>query len=267
VLALLRGNEQGWTSDAIVAELIGAAVALIAFVIVELRVREPMLPMRLFRNASFTGAQVAAFAISASFFAVFMYTTLYLQQILGLSAIEAGLVYLPGTLAMLFVSGATAQLGAKVPARTMIGVGLALVAVGMGLLTLADETSSWTATLPGVLVACIGTGLFNPAVTNVALSSAPVEQSGLAAGVNDTFRQAGIAVGVAALGALIPAEHAFSGSAATYVSGLHDALWAGGALALAGAVAAGVLISRRYGAAAEIPADEPPHAALAPQPA
>ncbi|HEY6692659.1 MAG TPA: MFS transporter [Solirubrobacteraceae bacterium] len=267
VLALLRGNEQGWTSDAIVAELIGAAVALIAFVIVELRVREPMLPMRLFRNASFTGAQVAAFAISASFFAVFMYTTLYLQQILGLSAIEAGLVYLPGTLAMLFVSGATAQLGAKVPARTMIGVGLALVAVGMGLLTLADETSSWTATLPGVLVACIGTGLFNPAVTNVALSSAPVEQSGLAAGVNDTFRQAGIAVGVAALGALIPAEHAFGGSAATYVSGLHDALWAGGALALAGAVAAGVLISRRYGAAAEIPADEPPHAALAPQPA
>jgi EmrB/QacA subfamily drug resistance transporter len=267
VLALLRGNEQGWTSDAILAELIGAAVALIAFVIVELRVREPMLPMRLFRNASFTGAQVAAFAISASFFAIFMYTTLYLQQILGLSAIEAGLVYLPGTLVMLFVSGATAQLGAKIPARTMIGVGLALVAAGMGLLTLAGETSSWIATLPGVLVACIGTGLFNPAVTNVALSSAPVEQSGLAAGVNDTFRQAGIAVGVAALGALIPAEDAFGGSAAKYVDGLHDALWAGGALALAGAIVAGALISRRYGAAAEVPADKPPHAALAPQPA
>jgi EmrB/QacA subfamily drug resistance transporter len=265
VLALLRGNEQGWASDAIVAELVGAALALIAFVIVELRVREPMLPMRFFRNPSFTGAQVAAFSISASFFAVFLYTTLYLQQILGLSAIEAGLVYLPGTVVMLFVSGATAQLGAKVPARTMIGVGLALVAAGMGLLTLAGESSSWVVTLPGVLVACIGTGLFNPAVTHVALSSAPIEQSGLAAGTNDTFRQAGIAVGVAALGALIPAQDAFGGSAAEYVRGMHDALWAGGALALVGAIAASLLISKRYGAAAEMPADEPGQAALAPQ--
>ena len=117
VLALLRGNEDGWGSTIIVAELAGAAVALLAFVAVELRVREPMLPMRLFRDATFTGAQVAAFAISASFFAIFLYATLYLQQILGLSAIEAGLVYLPGTILMLIVSGATAQLGAKVPAR------------------------------------------------------------------------------------------------------------------------------------------------------
>ena len=90
-----------------------------------------------FRNPSFTGVQIAAVSISASFFAIFLYVTLYLQQILGLSAIEAGLVYLPGTLVMLFVSGATAQLGARVPARTMIGVGLAMVAAGMGLFTLA----------------------------------------------------------------------------------------------------------------------------------
>jgi EmrB/QacA subfamily drug resistance transporter len=263
VLALLRGNEQGWTSTAIIAELVGAAVALIAFVAIELRVREPMLPMRYFRNASFTGAQIAAFSISASFFAVFLYTTLYLQQILGLSAIEAGLVYLPGTLIMLVVSGATAQLGAKVPARTMIAVGLGLVAVGMGLFTLAGATSTWWIVVPGELVALIGTGLFNPAVTNVALSSVPVEQSGVAAGVNDTFRQAGIAVGVAALGALVPAEHALGGgSAVEYVNGLHDALWVGGGLAAVGALAAGLLISKRYGAAAEMPAEEPAHRPL-----
>ena len=76
---------------------------------VEARVAQPMLPLRLFRNPSFTGAQIAAFAISASFFAIFLYTTLYLQQIVGLSAIEAGLVYLPGTITMLFVSGATSR--------------------------------------------------------------------------------------------------------------------------------------------------------------
>ena len=216
-----------------------------------------MLPLKFFRNPSFTGAQIAAFAISASFFAVFLYTTLYLQQILGLSAIEAGLVYLPGTVVMLFVSGATAQLGAKVPARTMISGGLALVAVGMGLLTLAGVTSEWWIVLPGAVVALIGTGLFNPAVTNVALTSAPLEQSGVAAGVNDTFRQAGIAVGVAALGALIPAENALGGgSPQGYVDGMHDALWAGAGLALVGAIAAALLISKKYGAAAEMPPAE-----------
>jgi EmrB/QacA subfamily drug resistance transporter len=263
VLALLRGNDLGWTSGQILAELGGAAVALVAFVIVQLRVSEPMLPLKFFRNPSFTGVQIAAFSISASFFAVFLYTTLYLQQVLGLSAIEAGLVYLPGTLVMLFVSGATAQLGAKVPARTMIGIGLGLVGVGMMLFTLATATSSWWIVLPGELVALIGTGLFNPAVTNVALSSAPNEQSGVAAGVHDTFRQAGIAVGVAALGALIPAENALGGgSPESYVSGLHDALWAGAGLAIVGAIAATLLISKKYGAAAEMPAEEPAQLSL-----
>jgi EmrB/QacA subfamily drug resistance transporter len=257
VLALLRGNEQGWTSTPILAELIGAAAALSVFVAIEARVRNPMLPLAFFRDRSFTGAQLGAFAISASFFAVFIYMTLYLQQILGLTAIEAGLVYLPGTLVMLVVSGATAQVAASVPARTMISGGLALVAVGMVLFTLADEHSSWPTMMPGLLVACVGCGLFNPAMSNVALSVLPTGQSGVAAGANDTFRQAGIAVGVAALGALIPAENALGGgSAADYVSGLHDALLTGAALAAAGVVATALLISHRFGTAGELPAAE-----------
>jgi EmrB/QacA subfamily drug resistance transporter len=258
VLALLRGNEQGWTSTPIVLELIGAAVALAAFVVVESRVAAPMLPLRFFRDRSFTGAQIGAFAISGSFFAAFLYVTLYLQQILGLSAIEAGLVYLPGTLVMLVVSGATAQLGARVPARTMISVGLALVVVGMVLFTLPGPDSSWWILMPGLIIACTGTGLFNPAMSNVALSVLSTDNSGVAAGANDTFRQAGIAVGVAALGALIPAQNALGGgSAADYVNGLHDAMWAGAALAAIGAIATAVLISRRFGTGAEMPAEAP----------
>lgn len=259
VLALLRGNEQGWTSTPIVAELVGAAVALAAFVAIERRVAGPMLPLRFFRGPSFTGAQIAAFAISASFFAIFLYTTIYLQQILGLSAIEAGLAYLPGALLTLVVSGATASLGARIPARVMVGGGLGLVAAGMALFTLTEADSSWTVILPGLLVASVGTGLFNPVLTSVALGSVPPEHSGVAAGVNDTYRQAGIAVGVAALGALIPAQHALgSGDPQAYVDGLHDALLAGGILAAVGAVAAYALISRSYDAAAEAPADGPP---------
>jgi hypothetical protein len=110
-------------------------------------------------------------------------------------------------------------------------------------MVLAGTDSSWTILLPGFLVASVGTGLFNPAVTAVALGSAPIGQSGLAAGVNDTFRQAGLAIGVAALGALVPAEEALGGgSPAQYVAGMHDALWAAAAVALAGSIAAGVLI-------------------------
>ena len=245
VLALLRGNEVGWGSTQIVAEFAGAAVALVAFLIIEARSTHPMLPLRLFRNPSFTGAQIAAFGISASFFAIFLYATLYLQQVLGLSAIEAGLVYLPGTILNFVVAGASSQVGEKVPHRIMISVGLALVAIGMVLFTLAGTGSSWTVVLPGELIALFGVGLFNPSVIAVALGSAPQEQSGLAAGVNDTFRQAGIAVGIAGLGALIPSAAGIgSGSPQEFVDGLHNAFLAGAGLAAAAAVASFFLIRK-----------------------
>jgi EmrB/QacA subfamily drug resistance transporter len=247
VLALLRGNQDGWGSTRIVAELAGAAILLVAFVIIELRAREPMLPMSTFRNRSFTAAQIGAFAISGSFFAVFLYSTLYLQNILHLSPIEAGLAYMPGTVVCFVVSGASAQLGERgVSMRRMVSLGLALVAGGMLLMTLAGPDSSWTIILPGSIVALIGTGLFNPSISNVALSSLPEAQSGLAAGVNDTFRQAGIAVGIAALGALIPAHAALGqGDPQSYVTGLQHALIAGAGLAAAGAVATGWLLGPR----------------------
>ncbi len=252
VFALLRGNEEGWGSPAILASFGGAVVLLGGFVAVEARVAQPMLPLRLFRDPSFTGAQVGAFGISASLFAMWLYMTLYLQQILGLSAIEAGLVYVPGTMLNFFVAGATASVGQKVSPRVLIAAGLALIGAGQALLTIVAVDSSWWLFLPGLLVAMLGTGMFNPAVSQVALSTVAPEQSGLAAGVNDMFRQAGIAVGIAALGALVPAGAALGGgSPQAYVDGLHDALWVGAVVATAAAVATALLIRapRRDGAA------------------
>jgi EmrB/QacA subfamily drug resistance transporter len=252
VLALLRGNDIGWGATVTVLELAGAGVLLAMFLAIERRVREPMLPLGLFRIPAFAGAQITVFAISASFFAVYLYATLYLQSVLGLSAIEAGLAYLPGTVIMFFVSGASAQLVEKVGARLLIAGGLALIAGGLGLMTLASATSSWTIILPGFLLASIGTGFFNPALAGVAMSSAPLEMSGLAAGVSDAFRQGGIAVGVAALGALIPSATAHLHDAA-YVDGLRTALIVGVAVCAVGAVAGWRLIpgraSDRVGAA------------------
>jgi hypothetical protein len=204
VLALLRGNVQGWGSAAILGELAGAAVCLAGFGMIEVRIREPMLPLGLFRRPAFTGAQVAAFAISASFFALFLYLTLYLQEVLHLSPLDAGLVYLPGTVVMFVVSGVTAPLSTRIAPGILIVVGLFLVAGGIALMLLAQVNSTWVLLLPGELVVSVGTGIVNPALATVAISSLAADQSGLAAGVNDAFRQAGVAVGVAAFGALVP---------------------------------------------------------------
>jgi dipeptide/tripeptide permease len=136
---------------------------------------------------------------------------------------------------------------------------LVLVAVGMIVMTIAGATSAWTVTLPGTIIALIGAGLFNPSISNVALSSLPESDSGLAAGVNDTFRQAGIAVGIAALGALIPAGAALGhGDPVVYVNGLHHALLAGAGLAAVGALATWRLLGdprREHAATGELVAE------------
>jgi EmrB/QacA subfamily drug resistance transporter len=242
VLALLRGNEDGWGSTGIIAALVGAAALLIAFVMVEERSREPMLPLRLLSQRRFAGPQVAVFAIASSFFAVFLYLTLYLQTVLGMSPIQTGLVYLPGTFLVFIVSGMTAQFGARYSPAKIACLGLALVAAGLAGMLIIGVDSSWTALLPGLLVTSLGTGLFNPTGSALALNALPDEQSGLAAGANDTFRQAGVAVGIAALGTLVPAGAALGGNPQSYVDGLHHALIASAVLAGAGAVATAWLL-------------------------
>src|SRR4051794_21852735 len=254
VLALLRGNEDGWSSTPIVVALVASVALMVAFVLIQRRVKFPMLPLGLFRRPDFSGAQIAAFAISGSFFALFLYTTLYLQNVLGLSAIEAGLVYLPGTMVMFVVSGLSAQVASKVAPGVMIAGGLALVAIGLAMFLNVEVDSSWTSLMPGLLVASVGTGVFNPAVSAVALGSAPQHMSGLAAGVNDTFRQAGIAVGVAAFGAMIPSSAGLGGGdPVAFVDGLHVALIAGAALAAVGAIASARLLGLGRSSRAAVP--------------
>ncbi len=214
VLGLLRGNDDGWGSATIVSMFAGSAVMLGAFAAVERRVAEPMLPLGLFRSRAFTGVQLAAFAVSASLFALFLYLTLYLQNYLGYSPLQAGLRYLPITLVPFLVAPLAVALMGRLQARVLMAI--SLVAVGVGLLLMSGLTASsgWTALLPGFLVAGVGIGLLNPVIADVALSVVPTERSGMAAGINDTFRQVGVAVGVAVWGAL------FLGRGASKISSL-----------------------------------------------
>ncbi len=202
VLGLVRGNDEGWGSPLIVSLLAGAGVLLAAFVAIEQRVREPMLPLSLFRRRAFTGVQLAAFAVSGSMFALFLYLTLYLQSFLGYSPIEAGVRYLPITIAS-FIAAPLAGLAlARIQARVLMSAGLALTGAGLLLMGGLGVDSDWTALLAGFIVSGIGVGLLNPVIADVALSVVPKERSGMAAGINDTFRQVGVAVGIAAWGAV-----------------------------------------------------------------
>jgi EmrB/QacA subfamily drug resistance transporter len=202
VLALVRGNDEGWGSALIVSLLAGAAALLAAFVAIELRVREPMLPLSFFRRRAFTGVQLAAFAVSGSMFALFLYLTLYLQSYLGFSPIAAGVRYLPITVGAFVVAPIAGMALAKVQARYLMSAGLALTGAGLLAMGGLGVDSEWTALLLGFIVSGIGVGLLNPVIADVALSVVPKEQSGMAAGINDTFRQVGIAVGIAAWGAI-----------------------------------------------------------------
>ncbi|MGW0040800.1 MFS transporter [Rhodococcus sp. NPDC003348] len=253
VFGLLRGNEVGWTSTATVVALAVGVVALIGFVAYELRAREPMLPPQLMRNRAFAGAQVAAFAISASLFAVFVYTTIYLQNILHLSPVEAGLVYLPGTAAMFVVAGATAKLDGRIPVSVTLTGSLALVSAGLVMMTVVDVAGSKWAILPGFVVALVGAGVFNPVMSGLVLGESSADHVGLAAGINDAFRQTGIAVGVAGLGVLLPAQSMLpGGSPDEFVSGLHDALMVAAVIAALGALVCAVTLSARRSGRPEV---------------
>jgi EmrB/QacA subfamily drug resistance transporter len=173
VLALLRGNEQGWSSGMIVSLLAGSAILLTVFVAIEARVREPMLPLGLFRIPSFTGVQLAAFAVSGSLFALFLYLTLYLQSYLGHSPFETGLRYPPITLLAFLFSAAVGGLIGRVPARVLMSAGLALSGLGMLLMAGIETNSTWTTLLGGFLVAGAGVGLLNPVIADVAVSVVP----------------------------------------------------------------------------------------------
>ena len=246
VLALLRTAEHGWTSVEVLVEFAGAVVAASAFALVELRSDEPMLPTSMFRDRNFAGAQVTAFAISSSLFAIFLFATLYVQVVLGMTPVQTGLVYLPGTVVMFVVAGATASMMQRFAAGRLIAFSLVLVAAGLLLMLLAGVTSSWVMVLPGSIVAFVGSGIFNPVMSSLVVGAGTDEQSALAAGVNDAFRQTGIAVGVALLGTLIPTKSIGANfSPSEFTTGLHHALVLAAGLALAGAVAAIVLIRDR----------------------
>ena len=202
VFCLIRGNDEGWGSAPIVGMLIAAALLLVAFIAIERRSDHPMLELALFRNPSFVGASIGAFALSASLFAMFLYLTLYIQNQLSYSPLEAGLRFLPTTLLSFIVAPFAGKLAERVGIRWFMGVGLIMVGGGLFLQSGLSASDEWTALLPGFILSGIGVGMVNPALATAAVGVVAPIKAGMASGINSTFRQVGIATGVAAWGAI-----------------------------------------------------------------
>jgi EmrB/QacA subfamily drug resistance transporter len=212
VLALFRGNEEGWGSGIILGLFAGSVALIAAFIAIERRREQPLLDLALFRKPSTWGASLGILMIAISVFANLTFLVFYIQNALGYDALETGLRLFPLTIASFFAAAVAGRLTDRVPIRFLIAAGLACAGVGLLLNRQVEVGSDWTALLAGGIFIGIGAGIVNPSVAAAALGTVPVAKSGMASGLNSTFRLLGVAVGVALLGAVV--EHEVSASLA-----------------------------------------------------
>jgi EmrB/QacA subfamily drug resistance transporter len=254
VFALIRGNDDGWTSAKIVSLLTTAALLLAIFVTAELRRDQPMIDLRLFRVPTFTGAQIVAFSIHASMFSMFLYITLYMQNVLRYSPLETGVRFLPISLLSFLAAPIAGKLAERLPVRAFLGAGLGLIGLGLVLMSGIDPSDDWTTLLPGFILGGIGIGFVNPPLATAAIGVVEPRRSGAASGINSTFRQVGTAVGIAGLGAILqsklahnlgPADFASAAGRSAYIDAFNDLLIVGAVVAFTGAALAPLLVRRR----------------------
>jgi EmrB/QacA subfamily drug resistance transporter len=274
VFGLLRGNSSGWSSALILGSLIGGAAVLALFVVIEEMQERPMLDISLFRSPAFDGVSIATFCIGAGMFAQFPYLSIYLQDVLGYGPLAAGIRFLPLTAFVFAVPLAMRRFAPGASLRLVLSSGMALIAVALLLMHGVAANSHWTTLLAGLIVGGIGIGLANPAIAAAALRVVDPERTGMASGFNNACRLTGVAVGVAALGAVLERRAADSLAASlgphgralgqavastgvraaggrpavvhaasiAFVSGLNAVLLVGAVVVAVGAVAAAVLM-------------------------
>jgi EmrB/QacA subfamily drug resistance transporter len=255
--ALIEANTYGWTSARIITSFAIAAVGLISFVLIEMRSRVPMLDLSLFRNPTFSGANLAMLLIALAMFGVFFFVSLYMQQILGYSPVKAGLTFLPLTVLIIIVAPQAGRISDKVGARWIVGTGLTLLSVSLLLFSRLGVGSTFSDILPALLLGGVGMAMSMAPTTAAAMASVPVAKAGVGSAVLNSMRQVGGSVGIALMGAIV--AHVLSSSLAAgaprpvaFVDGFQSGLRVAAIIALAGAVVAVVLIRRPH-----IPAAQP----------
>jgi EmrB/QacA subfamily drug resistance transporter len=258
VYGLIESNQRSFGSGLVLGCLIAAGVLLAVFILVEARLPNPMFELALFRKPTFSAGSLAAFSLSASIFALLLYLVLYLQDVLRYSALGTGVRLLVISGGILATSTIAGRLSSRVPVRFLIGPGLMLVGAGLLLMRGLAAGSTWTHLIPGMIVGGAGVGLVNPPLASTAVGVVPPRQAGMASGINSTFRQVGIATGIALLGTL------FSSQIRDYIAA-HAAALAGHGPQIAAAIQSGRIsaLLRQVPPAARAPVEQVTRAAFA----
>lgn len=245
VLGLTRGNPDGWGSVPVVGSFAASALLLAAFVARQARAEEPMLDLGLFRIPAFTGTAIVAFAQSLAIYPMFLFIALWFQDVLRLSPFETGLRLLPVTVTLFVVAPLAGRLTGRLPLRVLLSTGLVLVGLSLLLMHGVSAGDEWSELLPGLLVGGVAIGVISPALAAAMVGVLSVERSGLASGINNTFRQLGIAAGVALLGAVFEHSAGRAPGEAAFVAGLNDVFVVSAVVALVAAPLALLLVRTR----------------------
>ena len=207
VLGIVRGNSSGWTSGLVLGSLVGGVLLLAAFVLVEARSSRPMLDLSLFRSPSFTGAALVGFLISAGIIGMFAYVVILTQAGWGFSALRSGLSFLPLSVLSFVAAALTGgRLIGRVPTKVLLTASMGISMVGILLIAIVGWTESYASTVPGLIITGFGFGMSTPIIAGVGLGAVRPERAGMATGAINTFRQVGVAVGIAGLGAIFEAK-------------------------------------------------------------
>jgi EmrB/QacA subfamily drug resistance transporter len=200
VYAMVDATNAGWGSAQTISLLAVSLALLVSFVVIELRSRAPLVPFRIFRSRSITGANVTGVLIGASLFSMFFFISLYMQQVLGYSPLKAGFSYLPLALMIILSAGIASQLVSRFGFKPILVVGMALIALGLLMFSGVSVHGSYASdVLPASLVAAAGLGFSFVPVTIAAVSGVRDEDAGLASGLINTSQQIGGALGLAVL--------------------------------------------------------------------
>ena len=239
---LIEANTYGWTSTRILALFAVAVVALVVFVVLELRQRIPMLDLSLFKNPTFAGANVTMLLVALAMFGVFFFVSLYMQNILGYSAIQTGATFLPMTILIVLIAPVAGKLTDRIGGRWLMGGGMILLGISLLIFSQLDRGSSFWDIFPGLIVGGVGMAITMTPTTSVAMGSVPVDKAGVGSAVLNSMRQVGGSLGIAILGAIVAASLSLPATdpraADQFVRGFQHALLAAAGIAFAGAIVA-----------------------------
>ena len=239
---LIEANTYGWTSPRIVGSFVVAAIAFVLFVLLERHQRAPMLPLELFANRTYTGANLVMLLVALAMFGVFFFVSLYMQNILGYSAVQAGAAFLPMTVLIILVAPMAGRTSDRFGSRGLMTAGMVLVSVQLLLFSRLGVDASYWQLLPSLLIGGIGMAFTMTPSAAAATRAVPVDKAGVGSAVLNSARQVGGTLGIAVMGAIVASQAGGIRSPEAFMAGFDDALRVAAAIAAVGAVVAFALV-------------------------